>query len=94
MKRHGIEVIVPDAEGRAATHDIIFNELCAGQVLDTSRETLFSLIEKAEAQGAESLIFGCTEICMILDVDGCPVLGFDSTDIHAAAAVNFALGNS
>lgn len=92
MKRHDIEVIVPDPEGRILTHDIIFNELCAGKVLDSSRQALFGLIEKAKAQGADSLIFGCTEICMILDVDGCPVPGFDSTDIHAAAAVEFALG--
>lgn len=93
MQRHGIEVMVPDAEGRTLTHDIIFNELCAGKVLDRSRKALAGLIEKAKVEGADSLIFGCTEICMILDVDGTSLPGFDSTDIHAAAAVEFAIGD-
>jgi aspartate racemase len=92
MERHGIAVMTPDAEGRKLTHDIIFNELCAGQVLDASREVLLDLLERARAEGADSLIFGCTEIGMILDVESCPVPAFDSTDIHAMAAVDFALG--
>jgi aspartate racemase len=92
MERHGIAVMTPDAEGRKLTHDIIFNELCAGQVLDASREVLLDLLERARAEGADSLIFGCTEIGMILDVENCPVPAFDSTDIHAMAAVDFALG--
>jgi len=92
MAGQGIEVMTPDAEGRALTHDIIFNELCAGKVLDASRDALLGLVDRARAQGADSLIFGCTEIGMILDVDGCPVPAFDSTDIHAMAAVDFVLG--
>lgn len=92
MERHGIAVMTPDAEGRKLTHDIIFNELCAGKVLDASREVLLDLLERARAEGADSLIFGCTEIGMILDVENCPVPTFDSTDIHAMAAVDFALG--
>ena len=92
MAGQGIEVMTPDAEGRALTHDIIFNELCAGKVLDASRDALLGLVDRARAQGADSLIFGCTEIGMILDVDVCPVPAFDSTDIHAMAAVDFVLG--
>ena len=91
MAQHGVEVMVPDAEGRTLTHDVIFNELCLGKVLPSSRDALLRLLEQARAKGADSLIFGCTEIGMILDVDECPVPAFDSTDIHAAAAVNFAL---
>lgn len=91
MAKHGIEVMTPDAEGRTLTHDIIFNELCLGKVLDTSRDALLQLVEHAKGNGADSLIFGCTEIGMILDVTGCPVPAFDSTDIHAMAAVDFAL---
>lgn len=91
MAKHGIDVMVPDADGRVLTHDIIFNELCAGKVMDRSRDSLIGLIEKAKAAGADSLIFGCTEICMILDVDSTPLPSFDSTDIHAAAAVAFAI---
>lgn len=91
MARHGIEVMVPDAEGRTATHNIIFEELCAGIVKDGSRDVLLALVETAKAQGADSLIFGCTEICMILDVETSPLPAFDSTQIHAEAAVAFAL---
>ncbi|MDI7863665.1 aspartate/glutamate racemase family protein [Rhizobiaceae bacterium n13] len=91
MKQLGIEVMVPDAEGRTLVHDVIFNELCAGQVLDSSRDKLLALIEDARAQGADSVILGCTEICLILDPENLPLPGFDSTAIHAEAAVEFAL---
>ncbi len=91
METHGIEVMVPDQVGRDATHAIIFDELCAGVVKDSSRDALLALVETANAQGADSLIFGCTEICMILDVATSSLPAFDSTDIHAEAAVDFAL---
>lgn len=91
MKRHGIDIMVPDAEGRTATHDIIFDELCAGQVLGPSRDRLVAIIEKAKADGADSVILGCTEICLILDPAALPLTGYDSTTIHAVAAVDFAL---
>lgn len=92
MRTHGIEVMVPDAEGRTLTHNIIFDELCAGQVLDASREALTALVEQAESAGADAVILGCTEICLILDPARLPLPGFDSTAIHAEAAVEFALG--
>jgi aspartate racemase len=91
MKTHGIDVMVPDADGRTRIHDIIFKELSLGQVLDGSRQTLVALIEQAKAQGADSVIFGCTEICLILDPDALPLPGYDSTAIHVDAAVEFAL---
>ncbi|PYB75335.1 aspartate/glutamate racemase family protein [Rhizobium wuzhouense] len=91
MKRHGLEIMVPDAEGRTATHNIIFDELCAGHVLDASRQRLVAIIEKAKEQGADSVILGCTEICLILDPAALPLTGYDSTTIHAEAAVSFAL---
>jgi aspartate racemase len=91
MKRHGVDIMVPDAEGRTATHDIIFEELCAGRVLDQSRDRLVAIIEKAKANGADSVILGCTEICLILDPAALSLPGYDSTTIHAEAAVDFAL---
>ena len=91
MKRHGIDIMVPDADGRTDTHDIIFDELCAGWVLDHSRDRLVAIIEKAKADGADSVILGCTEICLILDPATLPLPGYDSTTIHAEAAVDFAL---
>ncbi|VWB87523.1 aspartate/glutamate racemase family protein [Burkholderia lata] len=92
MARHGIDVMVPDADGRTLTHNIIFDELCAGKVLQHSRDTLISLIEKAKENGADAVIFGCTEICLILDTEHLPLPGFDSTAIHVDAAVEFAIG--
>ncbi|THK34964.1 aspartate/glutamate racemase family protein [Ensifer sp. MPMI2T] len=92
MKRHGIELMVPDADGRTLTHNVIFDELCAGKVLEPSRKALVALIEKAKAKGADAVILGCTEICLILDPAKLPLPGFDSTAIHADAAVEFALG--
>ncbi|WP_159948206.1 aspartate/glutamate racemase family protein [Rhizobium sp. 18065] len=93
MRRNGVEIMVPDSDGRAATHNIIFDELCAGQVIDSSRDKLMAIIEQAKAEGADSVILGCTEICLILDPSALPLPGFDSTTIHAEAAVDFCLTN-
>ncbi|WP_047455548.1 aspartate/glutamate racemase family protein [Rhizobium rhizogenes] len=91
MARNGISVMVPSADDRTVTHDIIFSELCAGIVKDESRKTLIEIIERAKAAGADSVILGCTEICLILDPNGLALPGFDSTTIHAQTAVDFAL---
>ena len=92
MKDAGLEVMVPDEAGRALIHDVIFNELCQGKVLEDSRRRALALIETARGLGADSVILGCTEICLLLDPDALPLPGFDSTAIHARAAVDFALG--
>jgi aspartate racemase len=92
VKSLGLDIMVPELDDRTTVHDIIFNELCSGQVLDSSRETLLGIIERERAKGADSIILGCTEICLILDPDGLPLPGFDTTKIHAKAAVDFVLG--
>lgn len=92
MQPHGIDVMVPDAGDRARIHRIIYEELSLGQVVDASREVLIGIIEKARAQGADSVIFGCTEICLILETGKLPLPGFDSVEVHVDAAVDFALG--
>lgn len=91
MERHGLPMIVPDETGRAALQRIIFEELCAGIVADASRQVLIGLIETAKAQGADAVVLGCTELGLILDPAALPAPGFDTTAIHAAAAVAFAL---
>ncbi|WP_417583251.1 aspartate/glutamate racemase family protein [Nitrincola sp.] len=93
IRPHGIDVMVPDAEARERTHNIIFDELSVGKVLGQSRDDLILMIEAAKAEGADSVIFGCTEICLILETDKLPLPGFDSTAIHAEAAVEFAFGD-
>lgn len=94
MKMAGLDVMVPDAAGRTLVHDVIFDELCQGKVLESSHARMIALIEAARLQGADCVILGCTEICMLLDPDALPLPGFDSTAIHAKAAVDFALGSA
>lgn len=91
LRRHGFEPQVPDSAGREDTHRIIFEELCAGRILDASRGRLLDIITAGIARGADSVILGCTELGLILDPDALPVPGFDTTVIHAGAAVDFAL---
>lgn len=90
MRTAGIEVMVPEEPARTRVHDVIFNELCAGQVLPSSRDDLLAIIEDMKAAGADSVILGCTEICLTLDPANLPLPGFDSTAIHCDAAARFA----
>jgi len=91
MAENGVSIMVPGPEDHTVTHDIIFNELCAGVIKDESRRKLHDIIERAKAEGADSVILGCTEICLILDPNALILPGFDTTTIHAEAAVDFAL---
>ena len=91
MARHGIEVVVPDCDARGDVHNIIFDELCQGLIADRSRERYLDIIEKSQALGVDSVILGCTEISLLVDPDALPLPGYDSTAIHAEAAVRFAL---
>lgn len=93
MARHGIEIVTPGSSDRAMVHDVIFNELCQGQVRDESRARYHAVIEAARAQGIDSVILGCTEISLLVDPAGLPLPGYDSTAIHADAAVRFALAD-
>ncbi|MGF9563996.1 aspartate/glutamate racemase family protein [Neorhizobium sp. BT27B] len=91
MTSLGIDVMTPEPDDRTAIHDIIFNELCAGTVRESSRETALGMIDKAKASGADSVILGCTEICLLLDPKQLPLPGIDSAAVHAQAAVDFSL---
>ena len=90
--RSGIEALVPDPADRQAVHAVIFQELCCGIVRDQSRETYSRIIEQASARGADSVILGCTEICMLIGQGDTSLPVFDSTRLHAQAAVDFAHG--
>ena len=88
----GIEAMVPDADDRAAVHAIIFDELCQGIVKDASRQRYCQIIARAKAAGADSVILGCTEIGLLIRPDDVDLPVFDSTDLHADAAVAFSIG--
>lgn len=88
----GLSVLVPGKSDRDRLHDIIYDELCQGAVLAESRVVVQDMIERGRAAGADSIIFGCTEIGLLLDVDAMPLPTVDTAIAHAEAAVDFALG--
>ena len=91
LAARGIECVVPDEPGRAEVHRVIFEELCKGVVMERSRQNLIALVRQLAAQGAQGVILGCTELTMILQPDDGGVTSFDTTALHAMAAVDFCL---
>ena len=89
----GLQVLLPDEAGRSEVHRVIFDELCQGQVLPDSRTAYRRIIAAMQARGAEAVILGCTEISMLLSPDDSPLPLFDTTALHAAAAVDWLLGS-
>jgi aspartate racemase len=89
--RHGIGVIVPDAPDREIVHRIIYDELCLGSIRAASRDRYREIIGRLVGRGAEGIVFGCTEISLLVSAADAPVPVFDTTAIHAANAVEFAL---
>jgi aspartate racemase len=90
-ERHGLSVLVPEAEDRAAVHRIIYDELVAGVVREESREEYRGVIARLIDSGAQAVILGCTEIMLLVDQSDSAVPLFDTTALHAAAAVELAL---
>ncbi len=91
LARKGITVLVPDADDREFVNHVIYDELVAGQVHDDSRAGFVALIEKLADRGAEGIILGCTEIPLLVNEADVGVSLFDTTTIHAEAALNYAL---
>lgn len=92
LRTHGLDVLTPDAVGRADVHRIIYDELCHGDIRDSSRTRYAAVIGDLVTAGAEGVILGCTEIELLVDPDGpSPVPLFPTTRLHALAAVEFAL---
>jgi aspartate racemase len=91
-EKFGLDVVVPDEAERALVHQIIYDELCIGRVTEASRQAFVDVAQRLERRGADSLILGCTEVGMLLDEGNAPLPIFDTTLIHADAAVDFALG--
>jgi aspartate racemase len=89
---HGLDVIVPEADDRATVHHIIYQELVAGQVLEASREAYRAVIARLVERGAQAIILGCTEIMLLVGPEDSAVPVFDTTALHAGAAVQAALG--
>lgn len=90
--QHGLNVIVPDAEDRAAVHRIIYEELVTGKILPASREVYRRIIARQVAAGAQGIILGCTEIMLLVKDEDSTVPLFDTASLHAEAAVGISLG--
>jgi len=91
LKRHGVDVITPDEAQRQTVHDSIYNELCLGMIKWESKEKFRKVIESLAARGAEGIILGCTEIPLLVKQEDYDIPLFDTTRIHAVAAVEYAL---
>lgn len=92
LRSHGIDVFVPEAADRATIHRVIFEEIVLGKLEEKSRQAYREIIARQAANGAEGVILGCTEIPLLVKQADSPVPLYDTTELHALAAVNLALG--
>lgn len=93
LKAMGLKVLVPDADARAVVHRIIYDELCIGVINDTSRLLYQQVIDSLAARGAQAIILGCTEIGLLIKPEHSALPLLDTTQLHAQAAVTFALAS-
>ena len=92
-KQYGLEVLIPEAAERGLVHRVIFDELVAGIINPDSRAGYRQVIHHLAERGAEGIIFGCTEICLLVNEADSPIPVFDTTLLHAMAAVETALAD-
>ncbi len=91
IERHGLEVLTPTKESRRLVHKTIYEELCLGQVLSDSKQAFIEVVQELRHAGAQAVILGCTEISMLINQNDTCLPLFDTTEIHAGAAVEMAL---
>ncbi|ATM95065.1 aspartate/glutamate racemase family protein [Yersinia frederiksenii] len=91
MEKHDIDVITPDSADREIINRIIYEELCLGIISENSRQEYRRIMGKLEQQGVQGIIFGCTEITLLVNAQDANVPVFDTTAIHAKAAAEYAL---
>jgi aspartate racemase len=90
-ERHGLSVLVPNADDRRIVHDVIYGELCVGVVNDSSRDQYRRIMLELAERGAEGILLGCTEIDLLVGPDDAHVPVFDTTRLHVQKAVELAL---
>jgi aspartate racemase len=90
-EKHGLDVIVPEKPDRDIVHRVIYDELVQGKVVDSSKREYVRIMRDLISRGAEGIILGCTEIMLLVNQADSSVPVFDTTAIHAVAAVDFAL---
>jgi len=90
-QRYGLRVLIPTSTEREMIHRVIYDELCLGQIKAASKAQYLAAIERLIANGAQGIILGCTEIGLLVQAEDCRVPVFDTTRLHAQAAVDLAL---
>ncbi len=90
-ERHGITARVPGDADRTLVHDVIYDELCQGIISPASKTRYLEVVERARREGADSVIFGCTEVGLLIKAEDFEIPAFDTTELHARAAMDFAL---
>ena len=90
--KHGLKILVPEDKDRLQINDIIYNELAQGIIEEGSRGIFIAVADRLIEAGAEGIILGCTEIPLILKQEHVAVPVFDTAELHAKAAVDWALG--
>ena len=88
----GIDVVIPDGEDIDTVNEIIFRELCVGEIRESSRRRFQEIIDRLKEKGAEAVILGCTEIGLLIRPSDSSLPVFDTTEIHAKRAAEMALG--
>lgn len=93
LTQHGIRMIVPDEDARAEVHRIIYDELCLGETRHGSRAVYRRIMAALADEGAQGIVFGCTEIGLLVSGEDSPVPVYDTTVLHAEAAVDWMLAD-
>ena len=92
LARRGIEALVPGEAERGEIHRVIFEELCAGEIKPASRLALSGMIDRLRDRGATAIALACTELMLLIKPEDSALPLFDTTELHCAAGVEFALG--
>jgi aspartate racemase len=91
LTARGLTVLVPEADDRDLVHRVIYDELCQGKVVDSSRQAYVEVLGRLARRGAEAVIFGCTEIGLLLAERDSPLPVYDTTLLHVRAALDWSL---
>ncbi len=91
IETYDLEVVIPNETDRKLVHNTIYNELCLGNIQDASRQEYLRIVNELSKSGAEAIILGCTEIGMLINQQHTNVPLYDTTSIHAAKAVEWAI---
>jgi len=91
MQKYGLEVLVPNEPDRKIVHNVIYQELCLGRMIESSKKEYLRIIKRLANQGAEGVILGCTEIGLLVNQSDTDIELCDTTAIHAEKAVEYAI---